>query len=65
MLVTRLALAASTQKPVMHHRQRFEDSRAQEDIELLPRQLLDEIALNVDAGSVAPVSAGLRGQRQL
>ena len=46
------------------HAERLEDLRAQEHVERLARELLDEVALDVDAGSVAPVAAGLGGQRQ-
>ena len=37
-------------------------SSLQEDVERLARQLLDDVALDVDARAVAPVGAGLRRQ---
>ena len=45
--------------------ERLEQPRAQEVAERLARELLDEVALHVDADAVGPARAGLRHQRHL
>jgi hypothetical protein len=51
-------------EPGVLHLERPEDPRGEVPVERLSGQLLDEVALDVHAGSVPPVGTGLRRERQ-
>ena len=63
-MLARPAFARSTQKPGVRHSERIEDACLQEHVERTTGQLLDHVALDVDARAIPPVGAGLEGERK-